>query len=156
MIKVQYSSKFDELLTSLGARIVDGQFGLTSLSNDVRELLEADGLSVAGCKYRCWNIWYPNIYWVTRDPRCTVSFNTLAKRAHGLVELDDVVVGRAKPCSQTRRKGRGIYRLFYAGVQYPSEAALAREFGIEPRQFRSYRQLGWTREEIIENDRKGN
>jgi hypothetical protein len=116
-----------------------------------KEMLESESAIIEGCKYKCWGIWFPNIYRVTRDPRCTVSFNTLAKRAAGLVTLDAVVVGRAKSARSTSRKGSGRgYRVQYQGENYPSEAALARAFGIDPIKFRSRRQLGWSIEESLD------
>ncbi len=150
MITIVCNSKFESLLTSLGARIIDGKWSLTSLSNLHKELLESESAIIEGCRYKCWNTWFPNIYWVSRDTRCTVSFNTLAKWAGGLVELDHIVVGRAKVRKTLRRKGKGAgYRVEYQDQMFPSEAALARYFGVDPIKFRSRRQLGWSIEEAL-------
>src|SRR4030042_5542704 len=107
MITIVCNSKFEPLLASLGAHSIDGRWSVASLSDMHKEMLESESAIIEGCKYKCWGIWFPNIYRVTRDPRCTVSFNTLAKRAAGLVTLDEVVMGRAKSARSTSRKGRG-------------------------------------------------
>lgn len=151
MITVICPSKFEPLMTTLDAKIIDGRWSLASLSNDHKELLESESATIEGCKYRCWNIWFPNIYRVTRDPRCSASFNTLAKRAAGLIVLDAVVVGRAKVVHSINRKGSGCgYRVQYQSENYPSEAALARAFGVNPIKFRSRRQLGWSIKEALD------
>jgi hypothetical protein len=149
MITIVAKSSFDELLISLGAKIVEGRWSLTSLPDAARQFLESGGSIVDGCKYKCWETWYPNIYWVTRDPRCSVSFNTLAKRAKGRVELDSVILGRAQPCRQIRRRGSGHYRIIYRDKIYPTEAALVREFGANYNRYKSRRQRGWSIEESL-------
>jgi hypothetical protein len=150
MISVIGSSKVEPLLVSLGAKIVGGKWSLTSLPNDARIHLEESGATVEGAKYSCWNTWFPNIYQVTKDSRCTVAFNTLAKRAVGRVFLDDVITGRAKPKPSLPKRLHGSYRVEFQGKFYPSESALARAFGINPVKFHSRRQLGWTIEESLE------
>ena len=151
MLTVICDSKFESLLLALGAKIIEGKWSLTQLSDADKEILEASGATVEGCKYKCWDSWYPNIYWVSRDPRCSVSFNTLAKRAAGLVTLDSVVVGRAKAPRPTRRRGQRVgYRVNFQDKDYPSETAIAREFGINPVKFRSRRQLGWSIVEALD------
>jgi hypothetical protein len=150
MITVICSSKFESLMMALGAKIVAGKWSLNQLSNAHKELLEAESAIIEGCRYMCWNIWFSNLYQISRDTRCSVSFNTLAKRAGGLVDLNEAVVGRAKVRPITRRRGNGTgYRIEYQDQVFPSEAALARHFGIDPIKFRSRRQLGWTIEESL-------
>jgi len=150
MITVVCNARFESTLLALGAKIIGGKWSLNSLPDDTREMLESEGSQVEGCKYRCWGCWFSNVYWVTRDPRCSVSFNTLAKRAGGQIDLDKFVVGRAKPVTIENRKGTGRgYIVDYQDKTYPSEAALARAFGINPITFRSRRQLGHTLEESL-------
>lgn len=147
MITVVCSSQHEELLQSLGARIVAGRWTLNMISHEARRFLESNGALIEGCKYKCWNTWYPNIYGVTKDSRCTVSFNTLTKRAVNQVELDKFVVGRAQSKEPSKRKN--TYGVTYLGKFYPSETALAREFNLKLSTFRSRRQLGWSLEDSI-------
>jgi hypothetical protein len=150
MITVICNSKFEPLLISLGARIIGGKWTVTTIPDITREMLESEGATIEGCKYRCWGLWFPNLYWVTRDTRCTVAFNTLAKRARGQVDLDSFVVGRAKPCRMKKRKGTGEgYLVKHQDKIYSSEAALARDFGVDPVLYKSRRQLGWSIEEAL-------
>jgi hypothetical protein len=152
MITVICNSKFTPLMMALGARIIDGKWSLNQLSDDHKEMLESESAIIEGCKYSCWDTWFPNIYWVTRDPRCTVSFNTLAKRVaqEKTIRLDELVVGRAKAPKVVRRKGSGgSYRISYQDQVFPSETALARYFGVDPVKFRSRRQLGWSIEDAL-------
>jgi hypothetical protein len=149
MITVICPTQFTGLLESLGARIIAGQWSLTSLPDSARKLLESVGAKIDGCKYHCWNTWFPNIYSVTKDSRCTVSFNTLSKRASGITELDEFVIGRARNNPQSKR--RNTYSVAYKGCQYASETALARAFGVKLSTFRSRRQLGWSLDESLQH-----
>jgi hypothetical protein len=152
MITIVCNSKFNSLMTALGARIIEGHWVINQLSHDHKEILEAEGALVEGCKYSCWDTWFPNIYWVTRDSRCSVSFNTLTRRVAqtSATKLDELVIGRAKPPKPARRKGSGCgYRVCYQDQVFPSETALARYFGVDPVKFRSRRQLGWSIEEAL-------
>jgi len=150
MITIICSNNFETKLEAIGAKIVDGKWSVTSLLDTDKIALEAGGAIVEGCKYRCWGEWFSTIYQVSRDPRCTASFNTVSKRALGLVDLDKIVVGRAKTDRPTIRRGTGLgYRATFQGKEYPSEAAIAREFNVNLRRFRSRRQLGWSLEEAL-------
>ncbi len=149
MITVICSSKYEQLLTTLNARISKGKWTLPSLSDSDKKFLEEGGSIIEGCKYLCWGEWFSNIYWVTRDPRCTVSFNTLSKRANGLTKLDEVVIGRAKSCKHIRRRGISRYQVTYNGITYPSESAIARAFGVDVDLYKNRRQRGWSIEESL-------
>jgi|WetSurMetagenome_2_1015567.scaffolds.fasta_scaffold02116_3 hypothetical protein len=149
MINIICSGKFEPLLLARGARVINGKWVVPYLFEEDRLLLEQNGAIIEGLKYQCWDTWFASLYQVTCDPRCTVSFNTLAKRAAGLTVLDDVIIGRAKVKTLARRKGSGTYAICYKDKTYPSETALARELGINLKKYRSRRQLGWSIEESV-------
>jgi len=147
MIRILCPSVYEPLLIEHGARLVEGCWCLNSLPEQVKLTLQSTGVGVEGCRYKCWDTWYNTLYQITRDARCTVSFNTLAKRSQGLIELDGVVTGRAKPKARKLRDA-GTYYVEYQGKIYPSETAIAREFGLNLTSFRSRRQ-NHTLEEVL-------
>jgi hypothetical protein len=152
MIRIVCSQALEPLVIEHGARLLEGRWCVNRLSDTVRDVLLGNGCDIEGCRYKCWGLWFPNLYQITRDPRCTVSFNTLAKRACGLTELDTVVTGRArqKPVKQPKK----THKIEFQGQFYPSETALARELGLDIKKFRSRRQ-NHTLEEAVnyEKDR---